>query len=254
VYLLEPNRTEFDLSWRMFGVKVRVHPMFWLLAAVLGWNFLQVGFEYFFIFIGCAFVSILFHELGHVFMGRLFGRDSHIVLYSFGGLAISYVPLPSRWQRIAVAFAGPLAGFILLGAAWLFLRYGLIAVDPEEKMPLLKFTVDVLIGINLVWNLLNLVPIWPLDGGQISREIFTWLAPRNGLRLSLGFSFLLAGLFAVQALSSYYGGPRIPYLGWLYGPYTALLFGLLAFQSFQLLQQAERNPWREDWPDRDDWH
>ena len=28
------------------------------------------------------------HELGHVFMGRLFGTDSHIVLHGFGGLAI----------------------------------------------------------------------------------------------------------------------------------------------------------------------
>src|SRR5207302_5403914 len=62
--------------------------------------------SYLLIWIACTFVSILIHELGHVFMGRLFGSHGHIVLYSFGGLAIGSSALRSRWQRIAVYFAG----------------------------------------------------------------------------------------------------------------------------------------------------
>jgi Zn-dependent protease len=252
VYLLEPNHTNFDLTWRMFGVSVRVHPMFWLLCAVLGWQFVRVpglGLAMFFIFVACVFVSVLIHEMGHVVMGRLFGRRSHIVLYGFGGLAISNYELEKRWQRILVAFAGPLAGLLLFGAVWLFTAYGLPALEVGQSMPLLFFTLGCLFYINLVWSVLNLVPIWPLDGGKISREICTGLAPRSGLRLSLGISFVLSGLLAIQALSAYLNGPHIPLLSWLGSPLNAILFGLLAFESFQLLQQADQHPWREDWPE-----
>ena len=68
---------------------------------------IERGFEYLLIWIGCVFGSILIHEMGHVFMGQVFGAQGTIVLYSLGGLAIGSSNLPSRWQRIAVSFAGP---------------------------------------------------------------------------------------------------------------------------------------------------
>jgi Zn-dependent protease len=250
VFLFEPDRTQFDLSWRMFGIPVRIHPMFWLLCLVLGQNLLRDSFAAFFLFVGCVLVSLLVHEMGHVLMGLYFGRSSYIVLYGFGGVAVSNRELPSRGQRIAVSLAGPAAGLVLFGLVWLFQKEALPALDPNGEKPLLWDVVYWLYLINLVWNLLNLVPIWPLDGGKISREILTGLLPRNGLQVSLGISFLLASLLAIQALSAYYGGPYIPFLYTLRGPINALLFGVLAFQSFQLLQQAQRPPWREDWPGR----
>jgi Zn-dependent protease len=257
--LFEPSRTEFDLSWRMFGIRVRVHPMFWLVAAIFGWSYMRVGIAAFLLFVVCFFVSILVHELGHVFMGRLFGRESHIVLYGFGGLAISNQVLPHRGQRIAVMFAGPLAGFLLFGAAWLFEQEALPQIDPLKEYPLLWLAAAFFFWMNLVWNILNLIPIWPLDGGQISREICTWLFWRKGLQISLGISFVLAGLLAIQAVSVAMGHPLIPFFN--FGSvYSAILFALLAVESFQLLQQSREPPWREDWPSRwdqdrhrDDW-
>jgi Zn-dependent protease len=239
----------------MFGIHVRVHPMFWLVSAIFGWQSLQKGgFGPFLIFIVCMFVSVLVHELGHVFMGRFFGRDSHIVLYAFGGIAVGHSYLPGRGQRVAVLLAGPAAGFLLFGVMWLVGTYGLPRWDPSVSMPLLWQAVLWLYWINLYLNLLNLVPIWPLDGGQISREIFTGLMPRNGVRSSLGVSLVLAGLLAIQALTASLEQPTpnglIPFLWMVRGRFTALFFGLLAIQSFLLLQQAEDRPWREDWPSR----
>ena len=95
-------------------------------------------------------------------------------------------------------------------------------------------------------NGVNLLPFWPLDGGMISREFLVWLAPRSGLRLSLGISLFVAGMLAVNSLGARARGePLIP---WVYtgGLYTALLFGVLALGSFQALQ-AESNqetPWK----------
>jgi Zn-dependent protease len=277
VFLLEPDHTPWDLKWNMFGIPIRVHPMFWVLSAVLGWGYVYEGVPSLLIWIGCVFVSILIHELGHVFMGRAFGTDGHIVLYTFGGLAIGSNNLSNRGQRILVAFAGPLAGFLFVGALMAVIgvfrpEYLEVLLDklrnviglpgqrtdfPPDFPPLLKVAILDLLWINLFWGLLNLLPIWPLDGGQISRDFFTGMSRQNGLRISLGISLVLSGLLAIQAFSVHVGHPLIPFLGWLEGVlpgsagmYMAIFFGIFALQSFLLLQRAEQRPWREDWPDR----
>ena len=121
MFLLEPGQTHYDLRFHVFGVYVRVHPMFWLLSAILGFGLLNAGLAPFLIWMGCVFFSILIHELGHVYMFRACGADAKVVLYSFGGLAIPDRRLHNRWQRIAVSFAGPLAQFFILVAVALVL-------------------------------------------------------------------------------------------------------------------------------------
>src|SRR5437879_6589053 len=115
--LLEPGHTPYDLHFVVFGIPVRVHPMFWLVAAIMGFHNLnrENGLTLIAVWMACMFVSILIHEMGHVIVGQLCGSHGHIVLYAFGGLAIGSNQLADRWQRIAVCFAGPLAQFLLLG-------------------------------------------------------------------------------------------------------------------------------------------
>src|SRR5438132_7960290 len=100
-------------------------------------------------------------------MGRVFGAYGHIVLYSFGGLAVGASALRNRWQRIAVYLAGPGAGFCLWGLVWLLSR----SVEREQLAPLAKEALYSLDWINLAWGLINLLPIWPLDGGQVCRDV-----------------------------------------------------------------------------------
>jgi Zn-dependent protease len=270
VLLLEPNETPYDLRWRMFGIPVRVHPMFWILSLFWGGNRLESGVEYLLVWVGCVFVSVLIHELGHVVMGLAFGRSGRIVLYSFGGLAIGSNNLSRRWQRIAVSFAGPLAGFLFLAAIlavlWLkeppALPFYLellkstvgLPLSPVPHVPVLgplAFTTILdLMFINLFWGLINLLPIWPLDGGQISRDVCEGALGRRGLNLSLGISLVVSGIIAIHCVMSKSGRPLIPFLpigSW----YSAIFFGLFAVQSFQLLQHAERERrWQEDYWDR----
>jgi stage IV sporulation protein FB len=244
----EPNRSPYDLNFTIFGTDVRVHPMFWLVSVVMGWSAVRFGFAYLLVWVACVFVSVLIHELGHVFAGRLFGSHGHIVLYSFGGLAIGSSALRDRWQRIVVYCAGPFAGFVLCGLVWLWESH----LNPQS--PLLISAIDDLWVINLFWGLINLLPVWPLDGGQVSRDIIEWLHPANGIRLSLGISIVVAGLIAFVALVNTYSEEPIalvrqfPYLGYLNGGYMALLFACLAFNSYQALQrEGQRRPWDKDW-------
>jgi stage IV sporulation protein FB len=257
VFLLEPGQTQFDLRFRLFGIPVRIHPMFWVLSAALGWGggpgdeggtFL-VGLL---IWVAACFVSILIHEMGHVFMGRAFGGDGHIVLYSFGGLAIG-ITVRHWWQRVLVSFAGPLAQFILLGLTLLVVwQYGASA----RAHPLVVELLNDLFIINLFWPVLNLLPIWPLDGGQISREVFGRVMGDRGVRVALGLSLVVAALLAINALCalpSVLGKPLIPVIGFLFagGLFMIIFFGLFALQSWHALQALEaQRRWHEDhWED-----
>ena len=263
MFLLEPGQTAWDLNWRMFGIAVRVHPMFWLVAAIMGFSFLQEGFPPFLVFVGCFFFSMLIHELGHVIMFRTCGANANIVLYAFGGIAIPNRRIANRWQRIAISFAGPFAEFLIIAAVVV----ALAARDPRnvpmvghfvlsffgvrsgtgfdlDLPPLVELAASILIQLNLFWALLNLLPIFPLDGGQISRDFLDGMMPGGrGKRASLGISLVLAGLLTVHSIATANGHRFIPYLP-PFGMLGTIMFASLAIQSFQLLQQESNPPWR----------
>ena len=163
--LAEPPRTPYDLNFRLFGFPVRVHPLFWLAAALLGANALDAGIQYLLIWIAVVFVSILVHELGHALAFRRFGSGSHIVLWMFGGLAVPYASVGQRWKQIVVSLAGPVAGFILCG-----LVYGSHKLwhwgARENGLPVF-YLYSALFSVNLIWGIFNLLPVLPLDGGHV---------------------------------------------------------------------------------------
>src|SRR5262249_26998456 len=150
------------------------------------------------------FGSVLLHELGHVWMGRVFGSNGYIILYSFGGLAIGSTRLAHRWQRICVLLAGPGIQLVLFAIVEAVLQVGLLD-QSLAWYPLAEEAIRDLWSINLLWPLLNLLPVWPLDGGQVCREVLEGLAPRKGLVASLWISTLAAGALAIYAFSRWGG-------------------------------------------------
>ncbi|HAV77354.1 MAG TPA: hypothetical protein DCX53_08375 [Anaerolineae bacterium] len=237
-----PPPTRFDLNFSLFEIPVRVHPMFWFLAALLGFGSGQV-----LIWVFVVFFSILIHEMGHALAFRRYGQDSHIVLHFAGGLTI---PESLRWgggyasvslsanQQIFISLAGPFAGFVLAGlvvGGVIFsggeiavnLLFGIIPIPQLTFLPFGNNAVQVLIvmllWVNVFWGLINLLPVFPLDGGQVARNFLIQLDPLDGARKSLWLSTITGGVVAVAAfvlLGSFY---------------MAFLFGLLAFQSYQAL-------------------
>jgi Zn-dependent protease len=245
--LLEPSPSPYDLNFRLFGTPVRISPWFWLMSVIFGWDFVndpRGGVLFLALWVFCVFLSILLHEFGHVWAGKAFGSDGSIVLYSFGGLAIGSNDLRHRWQRIIVSLAGPGIQLVLYGA--LRLAVFRMGEDGLKDMPLLlRVTIVMLLEINLYWPLFNLVPVWPLDGGMVTRELCTGASARNGLQISLRISFAVALLLAVHALLAEHGSFRIPYLPT--GFYPAILFGVLAYESYLLFKQS--SVWHYEPPD-----
>jgi len=228
VYLLEPNETPYDLRFRLFGIPVRVHPLFWLLGIFIAMNFPP---KIALISVGVMFVSILVHELGHALVIRFFGNRPWIVLWVFGGLAMSHRQRDPR-RDIAISLAGPLAGFLLAGltAAVVFLTGH--EVRWSSYWPFFVTNVEGNAGVvvlflllyNIWWGLFNLLPIMPLDGGQVLREVLLLLRRPNFLVEAAQVSVVFAMLLVAYALV------------YLREPFMAMMCGSLAYQNFALIQ------------------
>jgi stage IV sporulation protein FB len=254
MFSLEPPRTAWDLHFSVFGIPTRIHPAFWLVAFILGFNGSQGGKNPLpvLIFIGVLFVSILIHELGHALLMRRYGFAPRIVLYHMGGLAIpdqgfsmGFERRRTRrdtWSSILISFAGPGAGFVFAALVILlvFVGGGKFAFDwsrfpepwrvtPGANWPdAVHYLVYSLLFVNIFWGLVNLIPVFPLDGGQIARELLTHRDRQNGmihtLQLSIGVAIVVAA-FMWMVLDQ---------------PYAAVMFALLAVNSYLMLQQLGR--------------
>lgn len=267
MFLAEPPRTQFDLNFQVLGFPVRVHPFFWLVGLILGYNAISDGIELF-IWLSAVFGSILLHELGHALTIRRYGREAYIVLYGMGGLAIEGRPqgdYGNPWalesyggggfnvrprlpqEQIVISAAGPgiqlaLAGIVV---GLIYITGGRIALG-EGRLPLpvpvlggemarnpyLTLLAEFLLYINVFWALVNLLPVLPLDGGQIAMQLLTQQDPWGGVTRALWLSIITAGAMALLGLLVF----RMPIL--------AILFALLAVTSYLGLQQSGgQRPW-----------
>lgn len=217
--------TQYDLAFSLGGIPVRVVPTFWLAGVLLGFRLLQDpdhGFALLLIWLAVLFVSILVHELGHALVASLFGYPPRIVLYHFGGLAM-YEPDHdyTAGKSILISLAGPGAGFLLLGCAF---AASLFAAVGGQDGVLLDNALWFAIWINLFWGLVNLLPILPLDGGNVCREVCTSMNRQRGMVWTLWI-----GVFVGVAVAIGFFLLRLTF--------TGILFLLIAAQNYMELQQ-----------------
>jgi membrane-associated protease RseP (regulator of RpoE activity) len=78
--------------------------------------------------------------------------------------------------------------------------------------------------VNVFWGVINLMPVYPLDGGNVTRYALLKADPWNGIRRSLWISVIAGAILAAVGLILFRS------------LFMALLFGFLAFQSYQSLQ------------------
>jgi Zn-dependent protease len=195
-----------------------------------------------------ALVSILVHELGHALVFRhVFVTPSNIIIHGFGGVTVPLYPHQRRYgiyglmSEVFLSAAGPLAGFVLAGLA-VFLLFSLLnvwggtffdhglGIGALSVQAVLIDFLECVFNISIIWGIFNLLPIYPMDGGHISREIFSFIFPRNGVSNSLVLSIITAILLAVLAFR--FGQPFI-----------TLLFAYFAYQNYQELSFRSFKRW-----------
>ncbi|MDD4270017.1 MAG: site-2 protease family protein [Pirellulales bacterium] len=238
----EPPRSGGDLVFALFGIPIRVHPFFWLIAVMLGIGLAPTLIELL-IWMVAVFVAVLVHELGHALTMRLFGIEPWVTLYGLGGIT-SYNPAEANrvgtWGNVLISFAGPGMQFLLVAAiaGGLSLsgfeleirRWGpLFFVFPVETVvswgvtQLLRYTMLVCI----LWGAINLLPVYPLDGGQISRDVLVAADPQRGVVQSLLLSIVAAVAMVVVGVA-------------MQNMFMILMFGFLGYGSYAAIQ-AYRN-------------
>ena len=177
------------IRFTLFGVPVSIHPTLWLTLAFIGGGFMvsnMAELMQVLLFIIAAFVVLLSHEMGHALVGRrLGGGQPSVYLAWLGGDCTNETAMLTRIQGVVMTAAGPLSslavGLLSLLALCLYIgdfQMGALlgasfalGCMPSEVLqvypPLVMIFFFSLIEVSCWWTLLNLLPIFPLDGGQI---------------------------------------------------------------------------------------
>jgi Zn-dependent protease len=129
-------------------------------------------------------ISLVIHEYGHVWAMRTIGiptRGFYLIPF-VGGAAVQERAFKSRLEEVFVSLAGP-----AFGLAQATLLYALFVVTGHPLLGAVTAWVAVL-------NLLNMVPITPLDGGRIVK------CATLSIGSGIGMAVLLTGIIACVAL------------------------------------------------------
>ena len=208
---------------KLFGIPIKVEIPFFAITLFLG---LSRSREIALIveWIAVVFVSILLHEFGHALAARAFGLAPEIRLYQMGGLTSwrSEVDLPPL-KQLAISLAGPVMGF-LLGGLILLTGPLLLRASPSQLMAVAYFD---LLWVNIGWGVFNLLPLLPMDGGQVLVTLEAWILKRKDQVVSHVVSFLVALAITAAAFSL-----RAVWIGFL-GIFFAYLNGHFLFQKLQ---------------------
>ncbi|MDR2762549.1 MAG: site-2 protease family protein [Planctomycetaceae bacterium] len=226
--------TQYDVRFIFLNFRIRIHPFFWVLVVLLFSNMridsLRVWLLQLIAWACAVFVSVLVHELGHACVFRhVFRVESDIVLHGFGGVTIPHAP-PRRHfgvrgllYKVFLDAAGCLAEFALAAVAFVLM----LTLESSQQngfnllSPVIFFLQWTMI-VSIVWGIFNLLPIYPLDGGQILREIFLFFSPRKGKINSLVISIATAIICIWFCLNHqiFFG---------------AIILGFLAYQNYREL-------------------
>lgn len=177
-------------------------------------------------------LSVYLHELGHALSSAHFGaRPRRIVLHLFGGVAEVPGGLRIKQELWVIAW-GPIVSLVLA-----VLGYALVQLLSPMAMQsgagfgirLLTYLSYYFFMINLILFLFNMLPIYPLDGGQLTRQWLTLRSGRQeGVRRSLPLSMAVLILAALIGLMFY---------GSSFGPLTFIIALMLLFVNHQEWQR-----------------
>jgi Zn-dependent protease len=204
------NRQGSIRLFRFAGIDVFLH-WSWFLVAVfeinaragnysfVGWNVV----EYL-----ALFLIVLLHEFGHALACRqVGGRANQIVLWPLGGVA--YVdPPPRPGATLWSLAAGPLVNVALVPILLMLVAVSR-AAGGAYAMPNVYELLRSVLGIDIILLVFNMLPIYPLDGGQIVRSLLWFVMGRaRSLMVATLIGFVgVAGLIvlALRIRSIWFG-------------------------------------------------
>jgi Zn-dependent protease len=181
-------------AWKLFEYKkTPVYLKYWFFAILL---IIPVSW------VVSIFIGIIIHELAHVRSASKLGYKTDYVFIDIfhGGALIDSDYVKNNKHAINIAFAGPLSNLLISLISFLsaIILVNIDIVDIDSKMItfLNEFTL-----INFLLFAFNLLPIYPLDGGRISKSIFSIIfGNERGRRINGVLSLSLSVLTLIYSL------------------------------------------------------
>lgn len=174
------------------------------------------------------FISVLWHEYGHALAIDKFGYGkSMIVLQGLGGVTVNQARSHATpKQSIVISLAGPAFSFSLT------VVFGAISFLLQPSGLLGQFVTQMALA-NLVWTVFNLLPIFPLDGGNVMRSVIQLITKntRRSWELTAYISLFFVGAL-VLASWNFLGQSLF---------FIILLVFILASPNIQVLRAAKSN-------------
>jgi Zn-dependent protease len=209
------------LRFKLGPFPVSVYPWFFLSAVLLGPG-LDSGWQIL-AWVLVVFVSVLGHELGHAVVGKIYGGRPEIRLEAFGGVTFPQLhSRPGPAKQFVLSFAGPIAG-LLVGAV----AVGLARVFPPHASSITAWVLESVVEVSVIWTVFNLLPILPLDGGQMMLAVIEGVRRKPSVALASWISLVV--VLVVAAVLTLLYGPK---------PLTLVWLALFAFQNFQRARAA----------------
>ncbi len=197
------------------SIPVSIHPIFWIMAFGIGWLSSNQDIVDTVLWMIVIFASILIHEFGHALTAKTFGQQTHIELMGMGGATYRRGGNISALKEFLIVLNGPLAGFALfLISSFLLFAFGNAA--PYGVVYMLQASV----WVNFYWTILNLIPVYPMDGGKLFRIILESIFGIQGVKFSLFVSMIIAGALSGLFL-------------WEQQIFLAAIFLLFTYESYK---------------------
>ena len=140
-------------------------------------------------------VSILVHEFGHGTVAKIYGLHPRILLHGLGGLTFHQHARTNRHDALIVA-AGPAAGLVLGALTFAYWMSGVSIAQTDRGLAIEQMVVESLLYVNIFWSFVNLLPLYPLDGGKLFRlGLLKFLKPGRAERITYGVGIAMSAVW-----------------------------------------------------------
>lgn len=225
-FMQESRYSPWCISYTFAGIPTIIHPSSWVVLLLMGImvsgsnepDLFQV-----ILFAVAGMLCLLVHEYGHALVCRFLGGGASVVeIATMGGMTRCDYPPPTRLGHIMMVMAGPTASLLLglagglvfgwmagdvcagllfsllfpvipdllMSNAWLLNHVSAPVIDMLENgqiPPYLFYAFNMLFVVCVWWSFFNMLPIFPLDGGQtlqlVTRSNF--ITARVGVTVAL---------------------------------------------------------------------
>ena len=183
---------KYDIHlFNFYGTPVSIRPLFFLLFLLMSPTFVI-----------SVFIAALIHELAHTRVAQKLGHEvESVYLDLLNGAANIDLTKTTPIESIKIVIAGPLSNLLLFGIGFILSHIGI-----DYPSIIAQFLKEFQF-INIFLFIFNLIPIFPMDGGRIFRDLIVLITGKKKLSIGAGsFVSILCSLIlgVISILHSYW--------------------------------------------------